>query len=104
MIFVAQSNPSCRFSSPDFYFTKNGKRDLLCERLLSFHRYVGSVINELGKTQLTRNTYRYIPLYLNNPYDRRGASDYIHTNSRGALGISNQLAPLLRATLKNSKT
>lgn len=104
VIFVAQSNPNCRFSSPNNYYTHNGSRDLLCEGMAAFHRYVSSVISELNNNASIRNTYRYIPLYLQNPYDRSGASDYIHTNSRGALGIANQLTPLLRATMKDSKT
>ena len=104
VIFVAQSNPSCRFSSPELYYTRDGSRNALCERLAAFHRYVSSVINTLNSKPTTRNTYRYIPLYLHNPYDRSGASDYIHTNSRGALGIANQLTPLLRASLTDSTT
>lgn len=104
VIFVAQSNPSCRFSSPELYYTRDGSRNTLCERLAAFHRYVSGVISTLNDKPLTRNTYRYIPLYLNNPYDRSGASDSIHTNSRGALGIANQLTPLLRATLTDLRT
>jgi len=104
VIFVAQSNPSCRFSSPELYYTLDGSRNTLCERLAAFHRYVSNVISEVSNKPSTRNTYRYIPLYLHNPYDRRGASDYIHTNSRGALGIANQLTPLLRATLSEFQT
>jgi lysophospholipase L1-like esterase len=104
VIFVAQSNPTCRFSSPGLYYTLDGSRNILCERLAAFHRYVSSVISELNSKPSTRNTYRYIPLYLHNPYDRSGASDYIHTNSRGALGIANQLMPLLRGTLMDSRT
>jgi hypothetical protein len=104
VIFVAQSNPNCRFRSPEIYYTRDGGRDGLCERLAAFHRHVSSVISELNSKPSTRNTYRCIPLYLHNPYDRSGASDYIHTNSRGALGIANQLTPLLRATLMDSRT
>lgn len=104
VIFVAQSNPSCRFRSTVLYYTRDGSRNGLCERLAAFHSYVSRVINELNSKPSNRNTYRYIPLYLHNPYDRSGASDYIHTNSRGALGIANQLTPLLRATLTDLRT
>ena len=103
VIFVAQSNPNCRFSSPNLYFTKDGSRNLLCERLAALHNYVNDVITELVSTRSPKNTYAYIPLYLENPYDRDGASDYIHTNSRGSLGIANHLTPLLIKTLKKIK-
>lgn len=104
VIFVAQSNPSCTFSSPNLYFTQDGARNSLCERLAAFHNYVSDAIKELGIKRTTRNAYRYIPLYLQNPYDRDGASDYIHTNSRGSFGIANHLTPLLIKTLTKSKS
>ena len=100
VIFVAQSNPNCRFISPDLYFTQDGSRNTTCERLAAFHRYVSTLTRTLDSQSLHQNCYRYIPLYLHNPYDRTGASDFIHANSRGSLGIANQLAPLVRATLK----
>ena len=103
IIFVAQSNPNCRFSSPNLYFTTDGARNTLCERLAAFHNYVDDVIKELNALRNPVNAYSYIPLYLENPYDRDGASDYIHTNSRGSFGIASRLTPLLVNTLTKIK-
>jgi len=98
---VAQSNPNCRFISSDLYLSINGSRDSVCENLASFHRYVGNIINGLEVSHSKKNKFIYIPLYLSNPFDRRGSSDGTHTNSFGSRGIADSLTPLLIPSLRN---
>ena len=94
-IFVAQSNPNCFFTSHSEY--RAAQRIQLCEDLLAVHRHTRDTIEQFqngGYEQL-----QYEPLFLDNPYDRSGSSDAIHTNSRGSAGIAEALTPRIQKHL-----
>ena len=90
-IFVAQSSPNCFFES--FRHFRSLKDPKICSDMLSIHRYTQSTIQKFqadGDEQL-----QFEPLFLKNPYDRFGASDDIHANSKGSRNIAKELAPML---------
>lgn len=87
VVFVAQSNPNCRFLSDNEYLSRSGRNDT-CEKLASLHGFVRDYLVKKDDSGIL-----FVPLYLKNPYDRYGASDEIHTNSRGSIAIANALAP-----------
>jgi len=94
-IFVAQSNPNCFFTNHSQYHAE--RRNQLCEDLLAVHRHTRDTIEQFqneGYEQL-----HYEPLFLDNPYDRSGSSDAIHTNSRGSAGIAEALTPRIQKHL-----
>lgn len=89
VVFVAQSNPNCRFLSDNEYLSRSGRNDA-CEKLASLHVFVRNYLAKKNDADVF-----FIPLYLENPYDRYGASDSIHTNSKGSIAIANALAPYI---------
>ena len=97
VVLVAQSNPNCRFLTPSLYLSSSG-RNLTCERLALFHEYVREYVSGLDQ-----DNFFIVPLYLRNPYDRSGSSDSIHTNSRGAAAIAQEMLPELMKILKSTR-
>ncbi len=97
VIFIAQSEPDCRFVGENHYIPRDSRRNEICERLAAFHRYVAQRVRQLKDQRVA-----FIPLYLHNPYDRRGASDYIHTNSRGSRAVGRAIAPLIREHIQGA--
>ena len=87
IVFVAQSNPNCYFI--DHYSYLAYKSNTLCEDLLAVHAFTKHIINSTNNK--LRAKLFYEPLFLDNPYDRSGSSDAIHTNSRGSKGIADKL-------------
>ena len=94
-IFAAQSNPNCFFKSHSEY--RAPQRIPLCEDLLAVHRHTRKMIQKLHNQGYTH--LHYEPLFLDNPYDRSGSSDAIHTNSRGSTGIAEALTPRIQKHL-----
>ena len=94
-IFVAQSNPNCFFTNHSKYHAE--QRNQLCEDLLAVHRHTRDAIKKFQKEG--HKQLHYEPLFLDNPYDRSGSSDAIHTNSRGSAGIAEALAPRIHKHL-----
>lgn len=95
IIFVAQSNPNCYFL--DHYSYRSYGRNLLCEDLLTIHRHTRNTIMST-KNELSKKLF-YEPLFIDNPYDRAGSSDAIHTNSRGSKGIADRLVTRMQKYL-----
>lgn len=87
MVFVAQSNPNCRFLSYTKYLSRSGPNET-CEKLASLHMFVRDYLVDKADS----NAF-LIPLFLKNPYDRYGSSDSIHTNSTGSVAIGKALLP-----------
>lgn len=94
LVFIAQSDPNCLFVSHNSYRAK--EKSQRCENLLAIHRYTRKYINKLNSMTTNSLEVIYEPLFLDNPYDRSGASDQIHTNSRGSLGIAQKLSPRIQ--------
>ena len=94
LVFIAQSDPNCLFVSHNSYRAK--EKSQRCENLLAIHRYTRNYINKLKSMPTNNLEVIYEPLFLDNPYDRSGASDHIHTNSRGSLGIAQKLSPRIQ--------
>ncbi|NOL48051.1 GDSL-like Lipase/Acylhydrolase family protein [Synechococcus sp. MIT S9220] len=95
IIFVAQSNPNCYFL--DHYSYHSYSKNRICEDLLAVHSYTKSTILSMN-SDLSGKLF-YEPLFMDNPYDRSGSSDAIHTNSRGSKGIADKLTTRLRKYL-----
>ena len=94
VVFIAQSDPNCFFTSHSSYRAKeNSSR---CEDLLSIHHYTKQHLERVNSRLKSDEQISYEPLFLDNPYDRSGASDHIHTNSRGSRGIAQKLTPRVR--------
>ena len=91
VVFVAQSNPNCFFTSHNSYRAK--EKSSHCEDLLSIHHYTKEHLERVNSRLTSDKQISYEPLFLDNPYDRSGASDHIHTNSRGSRGIAQKLTP-----------
>jgi len=94
-IFVAQSNPNCFFTNHVKYHAR--EKNQLCEDLLAVHRHTKDTIEKFQNEGYKR--LHYEPLFLDNPYDRSGSSDAIHTNSRGSAGIAEALTPRIQKHL-----
>ena len=91
LVFVAQSDPNCFFTSHNSYRAK--KKSKRCEDLLTIHNYTKKHLERLNLRLKDNDQISYEPLFLDNPYDRSGASDHIHTNSKGSRGIAQKLTP-----------
>ena len=92
-VFVAQSNPNCLYLSGSRYVSRGGPRGV-CSSLGALHNFVQDYLS-----QVNDQLFYFIPLYLENPYDRFGASDAIHTNSTGAVAVGRALAPHITSIL-----
>ena len=95
IIFVAQSNPNCYFIDHQTYRSYGKNR--LCDDLLAIHSFTKNKILSM-KTQMLGKLF-YEPLFMDNPYDRSGSSDAIHTNSRGSKGVADKLISRIRKYL-----
>ena len=84
---IAQSNPNCRYLSVDRYVARGGPNGV-CSNLGALHNFVQEYLSQVNDP-----LFYFVPLYLENPYDRFGASDAIHTNSTGAVAVGRALAP-----------
>ena len=91
VVFIAQSDPNCFFTSHSSYRAK--EKSKRCEDLLSIHQYTKKHLENVNLRLKSNGQISYEPLFLDNPYDRSGASDHIHTNSRGSRGIAQKLTP-----------
>ena len=98
VIFVAQSNPNCYFLSHSHFRApkQNPKTVELCGKLQAIHNYTQKHIHNNFRHN---KNLQYEPLFLDNPYDRSGSSDAIHTNSRGSAGIAEALTPRIQKHL-----
>ena len=71
--------------------TAEKEKSKRCEDLLSIHQYTKKHLESVNLRLKSNGQISYEPLFLDNPYDRSGASDHIHTNSRGSRGIAQKL-------------